>query len=324
MRNPLVSIIFSAYNSEKNLKPTIESVMAQNFSDFEFIIIDDASADSTPQIISDFAKRDSRIVLLRNDTNAGLTKSLNKGLGIAKGAYIARIDAGDRWEKTKLSKQVKFLDENPDYVICATQSLIIREGGDIVGQPPCATDNASIKINFFTREGIFSHPSILFRNNGVRYRDFFKYSQDLDLYMRLSFQGKFYCLPEPLTYSKLSPTDLTIKRKYYQRQYANIIYRLLNERIRSGKKTDSLDEGRKYRTKETKIGLFLCQLAGYPLFKYSETKSRGEISWIFWLIAASFIYPPFFKDYCNKFFRIMIYKKLKLIKRNEDWLDRAS
>ena len=81
-------------------------------SQFNFIIIDDCSKDLSLQLINDISKNDKRIIIIKNKENIGLTKSLNKGIGISKGKYIARIDAGDLWDVTKLEKQIKFLDDN--------------------------------------------------------------------------------------------------------------------------------------------------------------------------------------------------------------------
>ena len=312
--NSRVSIILSAYNSQDKLQETIESVLAQTFSDFEFIIINDGSIGLTSKILADFAKKDKRIILIENKKNIGLTKSLNKGIDIAGGEYIARIDTRDLWDKTKLEKQVDFLDKNKDYVICGTKAFYINENEDILGVSSYSGGNKDIKMNFFTREGLFFHPSIVFRNIGIHYRDFFRYSQDLDLYMRLFFVGKFYCLPEPLISSRFSLLDITINKKYYQRQYSSIIYKLFKERIKSGK--DSLDGGGIYVIKESKIGLKFSYWSRFFIFKYINARSSGGhfSSWAFWLLLAMIIYPPYIKDYGSKFARIILYKKLKIIK----------
>jgi len=319
--NPKVSIILSVYNSENKLQETIKSVLAQNFLDFEFIIIDDGSTDLTSKILNDFVKKDKRIILIKNEKNIGLTKSLNKGLGIARGEYIARIDTRDLWDKTKLEKQIKFLDENRDYVICGTHTFYIDENGNALGKSSYGVANKDIKANFFTREGLFFHPSIVFRNIGVYYRDFFRYSQDLDLYMRLFFKGKFYCLSEPLTFSRFSPADLTINKRYFQRQYANIIYKLFKERLKSGR--DSLDDGKIYVIKESKIGLKFCYWARVFIFKYIKNRilDKSFFSWFFWLLLALIIYPPYIRDYSSRFVRIIFYKKFKILKINDHWLD---
>lgn len=308
---PKVSIILSCHNSEQNIEETIGSVLKQDFFDFEFIIVNDGSADLTQKILDSFQKKDKRIILIKNETNIGLTSSLNNGLAIAEGNYIARIDAGDLWDKTKLGKQVKFLNENPDYIICGTQAFYIDEQKKVLGVSSFKNEDRDIKINFFTREGIFFHPSIVFRNIGIRYRDFFRYSQDFDLYARLYFKGKFYCFQEPLTYSKLSENDMTIKKRYYQRKYYNIAHKFFIERRKYGR--DDLDIGKKPDIKNTKLGLRFCELSMFFILKYikSRVSKNRKFIWPFYLFIGCIIYPPFLSDYLIKIKNIIIYKKLK-------------
>ena len=93
MVRPKVSVLMSVYNGERYLREAVESILNQTFTDFEFIIIDDGSTDSSRAILASFD--DPRIVLLQNETNIGLTRSLNEGLSLARGKYIARQDADD-------------------------------------------------------------------------------------------------------------------------------------------------------------------------------------------------------------------------------------
>lgn len=93
LNNPLISVLMPAYNAEKYIKEAIESILNQTFSNFEFIIIDDGSIDATEEIIKSF--KDSRIVYIKNEKNLGLIKTLNKGISIARGEFIARMDSDD-------------------------------------------------------------------------------------------------------------------------------------------------------------------------------------------------------------------------------------
>lgn len=302
----------SVYNGERRLRETIGSVLAQSFSDFEFIIIDDHSTDSTHQIINDFVKKDKRIISIANGNNIGLTKSLNKGIDASEGKYIARIDAADLWDKAKLEKQVKFLDENKDYVICGTQAFYIDENGNTLGHSFYSGEDREIKLNFFTREGIFFHPSIVFRSIGVKYRDFFRYNQDFDLYSRFYFKGKFYCFSEPLISSELSAKGVTSSKRYYQRRYYNIARKLFFQRGKCGK--DDLDSGKLPKVKEAKLGLKFCSLSMFFMLRYIKARVSGKKSlfWLIYLFISCLIYPPFMLDYFLKIKNIIIYKKLKL------------
>ena len=107
----IISVLLSVHNGEKYLSKAITSVLKQNFVDFEFIIVDDASTDNSAQIITDFKIQDKRIKIITNKQNLGLTKSLNLGLLSCVGKYIARIDADDLSEPDRLEKQFDFMEK---------------------------------------------------------------------------------------------------------------------------------------------------------------------------------------------------------------------
>src|SRR3989339_1795602 len=116
--NPTISVVMPVYNSAKYLSSSIESILNQTFSNFELIIIDDGSTDSTSQIIKKYIKLDKRIITVKNKTNLGICNSLNTGLRLAKGKYIARMD-GDDWSyPERLFKQIFFMESHPKTVIC--------------------------------------------------------------------------------------------------------------------------------------------------------------------------------------------------------------
>ena len=109
-----VSVVMSVFNAEKYLAEAVDSILGQTSTDFELILIDDKSTDGSGKILTQYAQADPRVVILENRENMGLTKSLNRGLAVAKGEYIARMDADDISVPDRFAKQVAFLDENPD------------------------------------------------------------------------------------------------------------------------------------------------------------------------------------------------------------------
>ena len=119
-RMPKVSIITPAYNAEKYLSETIESVLQQTFLDWEMIIIDDCSEDNTFKIATDYSKKDSRIKVIKNDVNSGVAATRNHGLEIASGDFVAFLDSDDMWFPEKLEKQLFFMEEN-EYVLTYTK-----------------------------------------------------------------------------------------------------------------------------------------------------------------------------------------------------------
>ena len=120
-----VSVLMSVYNEpEEWMRVAIDSILGQTFTDFEFIIINDnPKRKLNREILSDYAKQDKRIVILENEENIGLTKSLNKGLKVAKGKYIARMDADDISLSDRLEKQVNFMEEHPEVGVCGANIL---------------------------------------------------------------------------------------------------------------------------------------------------------------------------------------------------------
>jgi len=288
----------SNYNGGKKLIKSIESVLEQSYNDFEFIIIDDHSNDNSLDIIKSF--KDERIRLIINSENKGLTSNLIYGVDIAKGNYIARLDVGDYWDKDKLRKQIEFLETNKNFVICATQVYYFVDN-EVLNTSWFATTDESIRKRFITQEGIFEHSSIVFRKV-INYREQFIYSQDLDLYLRLSFLGKLYCLDEPLTYCEINLNGITLKKKYLQRQYQQWAYRLYDERLNKG--VDSIDEG-KYEflpIRDSMIDRILNKfsMVFYKRYVFNRTMKKNVVLWAIPLFLSLILYPPYIIDYIKK------------------------
>ena len=124
MNTPLVSVIIPTYNRAWALKKAIESVLAQDYKNFELIVVDDGSTDDTEALVSEYAKA----VKFIQQPNLGVSAARNKGISIASGALIAFLDSDDYWEPQKLSAQVEFFNANPDALICQTEETWIRNG----------------------------------------------------------------------------------------------------------------------------------------------------------------------------------------------------
>jgi glycosyltransferase involved in cell wall biosynthesis len=209
VENPKVSVILTSYNHEKFLRASIDSVLDQIFQDFELIIWDDASTDSSWDIIKSYD--DFRIKAYKNETNE-VRGSLNKMIRqVAVGEYIAVLHSDDMWEPTKLEKQVAFLNKNPKIGAVFSDALVIKENGDlfldetnfyahIFSQP---NRSRYEWLNFFFYKGnALCHPSVLLRkicfDNVGTYRDAFLQIDDFDLWVRLCMQYEIYILPEKL------------------------------------------------------------------------------------------------------------------------------
>ena len=127
---PLVSVVMPAYNSEKYISEAIESILNQSFKNFEFIIVDDCSTDATFKIIDGYAKKDNRIIVLKNKSNLNVAKSRNRGIARAKGKYIATMDSDDEALPSRLQDQWDYLNSGRDIAICIGNINIINENGE--------------------------------------------------------------------------------------------------------------------------------------------------------------------------------------------------
>lgn len=194
--SPRVSVAMSVYNGAAYLHEAIESILAQTFSDFEFIIIDDASTDETSTIIKSYD--DSRIVLLHNENNEGLALSLNRAIDVARGTYLARMDADDISMPNRLKEQVRFLDEHPDIVLVGAYAQIL-DSSVVMRQP---TQPGDIAVNLLFRTSLI-HPTAVFRRNfleqyHLRYDPVFRQTQDYELFTRIARLGKIANIPSVL------------------------------------------------------------------------------------------------------------------------------
>ena len=183
---PSISVIMGVHNGAKYLRGAIDSILNQAFADFEFLIVNDASTDESTSILSSYA--DQRIKIINNSENLGLTKSLNKGLAIAQGEYIARMDADDISLPERFEVQKKFLDESPKIAVVGSATIIIDDNNKESGSKTPVTDPDLLKF-YVQLKNQLTHSSVMFRKNVILeiggYDESVKYAQDYDLWSRL-------------------------------------------------------------------------------------------------------------------------------------------
>ncbi len=201
---PLVSVIMPVYNGEKYLAEAIDSILAQTFTDFELLIVDDGSTDSSAEIIRAYAAQDSRIRSFRLAENSGSSTARNRGLSAAKGDYVTLMDCDDISVETRLQQQVSFLNANPE--IGAVGGCGRAVSGDLAIQyfrQDSPQTHALSVMNVFCGDG-FVQASIMYRREFLvsvdGYEASLSFSEDLDLVLRLLFETriKFANLPEDL------------------------------------------------------------------------------------------------------------------------------
>lgn len=230
----MISVILSAYNAEKYISKSIESVLNQTYKDFEFLIVEDKSTDRTLEIIEKYAQKDNRIRLIKKEQNNGFqgyVENLNRMINEAKGEFIAKFDADDIWVENKLETQLKDMKENPDIFLLSANAYEIDEKDNRTGEvirPSVPEETAKMILT----DNPFCHPSIFFRNQGYLYREKMYYTEEYDLYLRMFSDGKklihrsdllfFYrILPDSLSRGNKSLIQALFKQKaiefYHQR-----------------------------------------------------------------------------------------------------------
>lgn len=198
-----VSILLSVFNAEKTIDKTFESLLAQTSQDFSIVVINDSSQDDTQTHLERWKSTfgEERFVLLQNEKNLGLTRSLNRGLGSITTPYTARIDADDWWHPMKLERQISFLEKNPDYGLVGCHYINVFGQSERIVCPP-ETDRV-IKQQIFGYNP-FAHSTVIFRTTLVQtaggYDESIYFGQDYDLWLKLLPKTKFYNIPEILCY----------------------------------------------------------------------------------------------------------------------------
>ncbi|MDB0074078.1 glycosyltransferase [Planktomarina temperata] len=199
--SPKISVLLSCYNGARWLDEAINSVLSQTFGNFEFIIVDDGSTDNSPEIIKRYAEQDSRIVVIAK-SNSGLADSLNVGIRQARGEWIARLDADDICEPSRLEIQLAKARQNPALVFIGSGLLVIDENGNMLKTYRYPDCHALLVRNLYTANKFPPHSSAFYRTNVVRsiggYRPRIRRAQDRDLWLRLSEVGQLTAMDEPL------------------------------------------------------------------------------------------------------------------------------
>jgi glycosyltransferase involved in cell wall biosynthesis len=225
---PAISIILPAFNSASFLKDAIESVLQQTFTDFELIVINDGSTDNSEAIICSFT--DPRIIYSNNEKNQGLIFTLNKGIDMARGAYIARMDADDICLPNRLAIQKQWLDTHPETAVVASLVEFIDEHNQTTGQWKLdnKTTTASAIRRILPFENCIAHPSIMARKSilqNYKYNPLQRNIEDYDLWLRLVADGyTIEKVPQVLLQYRTHPSSITVsklrKNNFFYKHYA--------------------------------------------------------------------------------------------------------
>lgn len=189
--NPEISVIMGTYNSSETLKRSIDSILSQSFSNFEFIICDDCSTDNTLEILKSYERLDDRIKILKNEVNSGLSVSLNNCIQEARSNIIARMDDDDISHKNRFERQIQFMRNHPQYAIVGTSRNLVDDSG-VWGT--IINDGEPSILDIYKGKS-FAHPTVFMDKNILNSVGNYstdkenRRGQDYDLWCKLYFHG---------------------------------------------------------------------------------------------------------------------------------------
>ena len=293
-----VSVIMSVYNGEAYLAEAIESIINQTFQNWELIVINDCSTDSTAQILADFAQKDARVKVHPNEVNLRLPTSLNKAISLCSGKYIARMDADDISLPGRLEKQYKFMEENPDVSLSSCRFMTVKNGVYASGGAGGRCDSDAIKAMLLVANPIL-HPGVIAKAEVMKefcYDTTLTCTEDLELWTRLAMANhKMKILPECLLIYRLHDkqiTSTTLERQHtevlkIQQKYYSSLLQSMDEDMQkfyiSGvyfKENASIDRFVKYAKwlKSIANENFDKKAIDYALFEILAEYKRGTVA----------------------------------------------
>jgi glycosyltransferase involved in cell wall biosynthesis len=215
--SPAVSVVMPVYNSERYLRLAVQSILDQTFQDFEFIVVDDGSRDSSLAILREYEAKDPRVRIISRG-NTGIVGALNDGLEASRGELIARMDADDISQPDRLAKQVPFLQSKDDHVLVGCQVMLIDpDGAELCPKRDTEYTHERIDWAHLNHRWPLVHPTVLMRKSAVeqvgRYRQRYQWLEDLDLFLRLAEMGRIASLPDVLLRYRLHTESVCATRE---------------------------------------------------------------------------------------------------------------
>jgi len=225
---PVVSVLLATHNGATYLPQALDSMAAQTFSDWEWILVDDGSTDNTPALLADYRRSlGDRVRIIHNENNIGLTASLNRGLAEARGEFVARMDDDDIAHRERLERQIKVMRRDPKLLLLGTAGYRLDESTNTVLPYLSDYDSLRLRINLCWFNP-FMHASVMFRSklpdgSAVRYDEAYETAQDYALWAMLSLAGRVSILAEKLMTNRVRQGSITGKRRVLQVESARRI-----------------------------------------------------------------------------------------------------
>lgn len=211
MKKPFLTVVMPVYNGEKYLKEAIDSVLAQTYTNFELLVIDDGSTDNSVEIIKSY--EDPRIILLQNGTNFGVGYTRNVGINNAKGDYLAWMDCDDLIHKERFEKQLSFLQDHPEVGICGTWWVRIGDGRPRVLRSSQDPEIIKASLLFYPaiNPATAMYNMTLVKKAGIKYDARLLVAEDYDFYFEASFHFPMHNIGEVLYSYRASETSIMKK-----------------------------------------------------------------------------------------------------------------
>ena len=292
MNSPLVTVLMPVYNGELYLREAIESILTQTFTNFEFLIINDGSTDNSENIINSY--NDSRILYVKNESNFRLIETLNKGIELAKGKYIVRMDADDVSAPTRMEKQVAFMEKNEDVGLCGSWFTSFGDVQESVCKYKEQHDEILFKMFYQCH---FCHPSLIIRKKvfddlEIPFEKQFIHAEDYELYFRLSTKWKFHNLQESLVKYRIHGLSVSRQNEKIQLDHSlqirKIFFSLLGidcsrEELKAFEALNHQDyKGIKLSVQDVKL-MLESLILGNQKYKYIDTVFFEKEIKILWL-----------------------------------------
>ena len=295
--NPRISVVMSVYNGQDYLREAVESILCQSYRDFEFIVVDDGSVDRTSEILEEYKDRRLRIV---HQENRGLTPSLNRGIQLARGEYIARQDADDVSMPERLETLMGILEGDPEVAMVGSYMIFIDSSGREAGRWRMPLDNEKIH-EAMKNYNPMPHGASMFRKRCSEevgnYRERFRYAQDYDFLLRISSRNRVRNVDRFLYKWRKGEHAISRKKLSEQLEYQLLARKLNDERVEKG--CDSYDQfsgSSPSAFLRTHFGVRREELnrfkAGHYLSYAKQALQSNDVSGHTKLVARAFLYSP--------------------------------
>jgi len=209
--SPAISVLMPVWHAVRFLPAALDSVLAQTFTDFELIAIDDGTSDGSAEVLAAFAARDSRVRVVRQE-NRGIVASLNHALELARAPFVARMDHDDVSRPDRFAKQIAYLRQHPEIAAVSGAMDVVDQDGTYLRTDEFPTLPAAVEIELLYRNCI-CHPAVMARTEALRkaggYRKNAQFAEDYDLWLRLSESGQIANLPDVLLSYRLHPVRMS-------------------------------------------------------------------------------------------------------------------